>query len=308
MESLNEHKHAYCIIAHQDPFLLKTLISLIDDPRNEIFLLFDKKSKGLHKEHYTVKNSRLHIIPFSDSINIRWGGLSQVKAELILFKNALYKSKFRFLHLLSGADLPLRSQNYIHDFFNSIPENTNFVTFSHGDSIEKNVEFKTRYYHPFVEFQQFRKDGNLCHWFQDGFSKTIRKISVTTQKIVNFRRNWKNLEIKKGSNWVTISSDFTKFLVENEDFILNKFKGVICADEIFLHTLLYNSSFKDTIYDYNNQRPSIRKIDWERGSPYVWKKDDFNELIISEAIFARKFSSDKDKEIIEMIAKKIQCQ
>ena len=29
----NSHKHAYCIIAHNEPDLLKTLVNLIDDER-----------------------------------------------------------------------------------------------------------------------------------------------------------------------------------------------------------------------------------------------------------------------------------
>lgn len=37
------NKHAYCIIAHNDKFCLETLLNLLDDKRNDIFLLIDKK-------------------------------------------------------------------------------------------------------------------------------------------------------------------------------------------------------------------------------------------------------------------------
>ena len=36
----------------------------------------------------------------------------------------------------------------------------------------------------------------------------------------------------------------------------------------------------------------MREIDWQRGSPYTWREEDFDELVRSERWFARKFSSD----------------
>ena len=35
----------------------------------------------------------------------------------------------------------------------------------------------------------------------------------------------------------------------------------------------------------------MRLIDWRRGNPYVWRDEDYDELIHSDRIFARKFSS-----------------
>lgn len=34
--------HAYCILAHDDAHCLKTLVSLLDDMRNDIFIHIDK--------------------------------------------------------------------------------------------------------------------------------------------------------------------------------------------------------------------------------------------------------------------------
>lgn len=38
-------KHAYLIIAHKNQNQLRTLIKLLDDPRNDIFLFVNEKSK-----------------------------------------------------------------------------------------------------------------------------------------------------------------------------------------------------------------------------------------------------------------------
>ena len=41
------NRHAYLIMAHNEWELLNTLLSLIDDPRNDIFLHIDKKVKTM---------------------------------------------------------------------------------------------------------------------------------------------------------------------------------------------------------------------------------------------------------------------
>ena len=49
----------------------------------------------------------------------------------------------------------------------------------------------------------------------------------------------------------------------------------------------------------------MRLIDWKRGNPYVWHKDDFGILINSDRLFARKFSSSIDKAIVEELTQTI---
>ena len=46
---------------------------------------------------------------FIKRIKIRWGGFSQIKCELLLLK-AAYKKNYDYYHLLSGVDLPLKTQ------------------------------------------------------------------------------------------------------------------------------------------------------------------------------------------------------
>ena len=46
---MNNNRHAYLIMAHNEWELLNTLLSLIDDTRNDIFLHIDKKVKKMPK-------------------------------------------------------------------------------------------------------------------------------------------------------------------------------------------------------------------------------------------------------------------
>ncbi|WP_414458152.1 beta-1,6-N-acetylglucosaminyltransferase [Fructilactobacillus sanfranciscensis] len=48
-------------------------------------------------------------------VEIFWGDYSQIEAEMFLFKQAA-KNNYEYHHLISGADLPLVSQDKIHYF------------------------------------------------------------------------------------------------------------------------------------------------------------------------------------------------
>lgn len=114
MEFSNK-KHAYLIIAHNNWKQLSLLLSVLDDERNDIYIHIDKKSKNVPIDSLrkSVKKSKLHIYR---KFKIYWGHFSQVECELYLFEKTSKNKYFRY-HLISGADLPIKSQDYIHDFF-----------------------------------------------------------------------------------------------------------------------------------------------------------------------------------------------
>lgn len=50
-------------------------------------------------------------------MDVRWGDISVVDAEFALFDEAYRRGEYSYYHLLSGVDMPLKTQNYIHRFF-----------------------------------------------------------------------------------------------------------------------------------------------------------------------------------------------
>ena len=71
---------------------------------------------------------------------------------------------------------------------------------------------------------------------------------------------------------------------------------------------IVNSKYKDRLF-YNkfddNPKSIMRYIDWKRGKPYIFRNDDYNELINSEMLFARKFDASVDIDIINAIYTKL---
>ena len=84
------NRHAYLIIAHTQPELLKDLLSLLDDERNDIYVHIDSKSVDFPVEeirNYT-KRSGCYL---TERTNVVWGTYSQIHCEMILLKEAVQR-------------------------------------------------------------------------------------------------------------------------------------------------------------------------------------------------------------------------
>lgn len=72
-------RHAYCIIAHNDAYCLEKLVSMIDDQRNDIILVLDKKSSLRNSVMPKTNYSALYRPIDSQLIDIQWGGARRCK-------------------------------------------------------------------------------------------------------------------------------------------------------------------------------------------------------------------------------------
>ena len=288
---MEKNKHAYCIIAHQDPVMFSHLIFAIDDGRNDIFVLIDAKTDISAFKTVTTKYSDIF---FLSQQSINWGGYSQIRAEMSLFDAVVLSGKeYDYVHLLSGVDFPIKSQDYIHNFFDQ-NRGKEFVGVLEGEGTSADIRTKVNHYYLFSE--KLKNAGRIIAF--------LRGVCLRLQYKLGVSRN-KNVKFYKGCNWVSISFSFCKYLVKKKDWIKKIFHHTMCADEIFLQTVLMNSPFKENVYNIKDEYDSCkREIDWERGNPYVWKEEDLPRLLSSDAFFARKFSSESIK-VVEMLNKEI---
>ena len=285
-------KHAFLIIAHNKYNQLQKLINLLDDKRFDIYIHIDKKSEL--PILYSL-NANLHIL--NNRIDVRWGDLSQIRCELALFEYASSKYTYEYYHLISGIDLPIKTNDYIINFFeqNKGKEFINFV--DETNYVQKRIGryiLGTRFFRPTTFLEQV-------------FNYLFR----TIQPIIDifYKKNLTNIEYKMGANWVSVTHDFCKFLISNKCHILKKYKHTLCADEIYKQTLCWNSRFRNNIFDlHHGYRGCVRLIDWVRGNPYVWGADlERDKKIISKsgAIFIRKIDLDKYPDFVCFIEKSI---
>lgn len=287
-------KQAYLILAHKEDLCFRTLLRMLDDPRNEIFLHMDRKNTQYDAEavEQSMKYSRVVHVP---RISVSWGSYSLVHAELLLLKEATAAGHYQHYHLLSGADLPIQTQDEIHRFFlqNQDKEFIQFERETFG------CPERVRYYYPLMELTG-RNTGLLY--------RASGKALLLLQKALHVHRN-RGIRFQKGSNWFSITDALARYVVAREPWIQKTFRSTFCSDELFLQTVVLNSPFVHHLYDDRFDRgcgAAARFIDWERGTPYVFRMSDFDELVQSDLMFARKFDGAVDAEIIRAIEQKFQ--
>lgn len=285
-------KHAYLIMAHGDFELLKILLILLDDTRNDIYVHIDKKVKGFVANEFKMFVKKAGLF-FTNRVNVAWGGYSQIKAELILLNEAV-KRKYSYYHLLSGADLPIKTQNEIHEFFSTNAEK-NYIGIDAVGIEECGAISRIGRYRFFQDYlgRGSQKRNKYMLFICDTIEKKLLKVQKYLQ--INRLKKW-NVCIYKGPNWFSITHSLAKYILENGKTIKKHFDKGICADELFLQTIAMNSKYKESI-DNN----CLRYVDWQRGNPYIFQITDFDELCKSDKLFARKFSYEKYPEIVEKI-------
>lgn len=282
-------KHAYLILAHNEFDILQFLLKAIDDSRNDIYIHFDKKVQCLPE----LKTEKANLYLIENRIDIRWGDVSVVEGEYLLFQTAFENGSYAYYHLVSGVDMPLRSQNEIHAFFEK-NKGKEFIGFSQGE-LEEYIERKVKRYHLFPKYFRSR---NLS------FSKLIRFAFLKLQFIFGIKRN-RRIEFKKGTQWVSLTHKFVGYLLDNKKEVMRIYHHTFCADEIFVQTLCWNSSFHESVFDLlNEERGCMRKIGWKNNQLIDWEDKDFDILINSDALFARKFNS-KNIGVVDKILNRI---
>jgi hypothetical protein len=289
-------KHAYLIMAHNNFSILEKLIKLLDDKRNDIYIHIDKKVSHFDFNYFKqlTQKSNIHFVK---RMNVQWGGYSQIKGELTLLKSAVSR-RYEYYHYISGVDLPLKTQDYIHEFF----EQNSGKEFIHFDKQENDIGNydRIRYYHLLQELIHGSKTKAV--------SKTLRILNrgiLAVEKICKVNRMKNNeLEYQKGASWFSITDSLAKYILSKEDLIKKMFNHTNCGDELFLQTLVWNSEYRTRLYNdsfNNNYQSCMRYIDWNRGQPYVWRVNDYNKLMNTEYLFARKFDINTDFSIVEKI-------
>ena len=284
-------KHAYLIMAHTQPELLKKLLERLDDERNDIYLHIDSKAKDypISDVAAVLKKSKCIVTERTD---VKWGSYSQIHCEMVLLKEAV-KTEHSYYHLLSGMDLPIKSQDEIHKFFDE-HAGLEFVD-EDLPEINQSALSRVKYFHTF-----YGKAGSM--------EDILGAVETKLQRLmgVNRLKKEKNVIFQKGRNWFSITHGLAKLVVEKEEWIRRIFAKTVCGDEVFLQTVARNSEYAEKICNPNTmpEIPDTRLIDWTRGSnnnPYVFREIDLEELKNSRALFARKFDLNIDKKIVEKL-------
>lgn len=293
---MNNNKEAILIMCHNNLNILKKTISLLDSEFFDFFVHIDKKSNiEINDIKNICKKSQIYVFK---EIKIRWADYSQVECEIFLLNKAV-KGKYSYYHLISGVDMPLKKPKEIYDFFEN-SKDKEFITYE--DEIIPKIKIDWIKYYYF--FGRISKKSKII--------KILEFCNILVQKILGINRiRDRNIIYKNGDNWFSITHKLALYVLSQQQLLEKQYKYTKSPDEIFLQTIVYNSYFKNNLYNknYNNNHDAcMRKIDWNRGRPYIYRIEDFNELISSNCMFARKFDEKKDIRIVNKLYNYLKTQ
>lgn len=277
-------KHAYLILAHHEFGLLQTLIDCLDDARNDIYVHIDKKVKNLPELHA----NKAKLVILDHRVDISWADYSMVEAEYALFKEAQMHGPYAYYHLLSGVDLPLKSQDYIHRFFEE-NQGKEFVGYT---LTEMTPEISRRMQRWHIFPKHFSRKRNIYSAF--------RSIFLRCQELLGIKRN-RQIVFTKGSQWVSITEQMVQYFISQEAWAQKTFSHTFVPDESVMQTLCWNSPFREKLYSTTSDGEGcMRCIGWKDNELIDWCAADYDNLSATSALFARKFNS-KDMAFIQQI-------
>lgn len=285
-------KHAYLIMAHNEPRLLKLLLHALDHPDNDIYLHIDKKVELL-PDAEIMDAVVLATVKIYRQFSVAWGGDTQIKCELFLLQKAV-ETEHVYYHLLSGVDIPLLPQDAIHAFF-SENRSCNYVSINRKASESLDFIHRIQYYRLFQNrIGRISSDSPISSRLMN----KAESISLRIQKLFSINRIKTNpYSLYKGSNWFSITHDFAIYLLGKQHQIFKYFGYSIGADEVFLQSIIMSSEYAESAFLDN-----LRYVDWSEsdlpGAPKTLGMQDYDSILNSGKLFARKFSTHKDEKVI----------
>jgi len=301
MERESNLRHAYLITAHNKKAQLINLLNLLDDPSNDIYIHIDKKAQGFDEEELraAAPNSRVFFAPRQDA---RWGSEVFIDAIVSLICLAS-EEEHAFYHLLSGVDLPLKSQREIHAYF-SAHMGEEFISFERETAKPTLIEGRIARWH-------WRQPVNPL---LKKLHRRLAPLSVSLQKMLGVNRI-KDVPVvfQKGGVWFSITHALARYVAEQMPLYRAYYRHSSCADEIWLQTLVANSPFmeKRAYMGWDDEMAAtMRYVDWTRGgaSPRTLTSADYDMLMNSGMLFARKFDESVDADVIARISETIRTR
>ncbi|MBO4599981.1 MAG: hypothetical protein J5641_04505, partial [Bacteroidales bacterium] len=240
------------------------------------------------QEDYSALEHREHVHLYRN-YRIKWGDYRHLLAILLLMNESYKHADLEYFHLITGSDYPCMSKEAFKQFCEKHQGDNYLEHFSlpHDEwGIEGGLN-RIKYY--WVQPSYRVKHGRL-----------IEK-SIKWQRRLGVNRGFKyfNGNLYGGGTYWSVSRKAVKVAldyIEAHPSYLRRFRMTSIAEEICLPTLWCNSGIPLT----NNY---MRYIDWgsDSANPQTLTEKDYNNIVSSCALFARKMASEVSGKLIEKL-------
>ncbi|HSJ30536.1 MAG TPA: beta-1,6-N-acetylglucosaminyltransferase [Longimicrobiales bacterium] len=289
---------AYIISAYRLPGQLVRLVRRLDAPGTSFFIHVDAKSEDAV--------FRAMAEPLRDRPNVHflprhacyWGDFGHVQATLKGLSALLAAGQpFDYVVLLTGQDYPLRSNAEIAATLEAAAGQVmlHWMPIPNPHWTDGGA-YRIEHWHFRLGRRPLSFPGAPFRhaWLNAAWSLPAR--------LLRLRRSFPHgLSPYGGSSYWIMPADCARyvdgFVRSHPDFV-RFFRHVRVPDEIFFHTIVMNSPFRGRV-----AADDLRYIDWGAGgdNPKVLTTADFDALMRSGKLFARKFDPHVDAVVLDRI-------
>jgi hypothetical protein len=277
---------ACIIMAHKDPQQIERLVKKFSLIPIDFYIHLDKKIK---KKSFDYLSQIPNVFFVTRRFTVRWASYSFLKAITQSFKEVLGTGiQYDFLSLMSGQDYPIKPvSSYYHSLENNIGRN--FISYEDDGKWWSHAISRIHKYH----FTNFGFRGKYKVQFFLNALLPNRKFPLPYTLYGGPR-----------AMCMTLSSECAAYIVDfiNSNKKLRRFiRFTWGPDEFLIPTLIMNSKFKETVINDN-----FYYIDWTKGgsNPKILSSDDYDLLISSDKLLARKFDFKQDTVILDLLDKR----
>lgn len=277
-------RQAILITAYRDMPQLQRLVEWFDADF-ELFIHLDKRCQ--EDISWMDGRSNLHLYR---KYSVEWGDYRHLKAIVLLMREAYRHNDLEYFHLITGSDYP-------------IPPLAEFKAFCKE---HRNDNYLEHFPLPHDDWGTEGGLNRIQYWWlrpnahrSTGSSLTRRLVNL--QRRFGIKRGFKyfNGNLFGGGTYWSVSREAIKVAVEYFDRrpkYLRRFRHTSIAEEICLPTFWCNSGIS-FINDYK------RYIDWgpDGANPQVLTEKDYNNIVSSGALFARKMANNVSTSLIEKL-------
>jgi len=276
---------AHLILTYTSPEQTERMIKSLSHPNFDFYIHVDKK---LDINHHLFLKSIPNVYFIHNRTDVKWAGFSTVTATFECIKEIVATDiEYDYINFLSGQDYPIKSADYINDFF---------------------VKNRGKEFLSYRDIKNDWKEGliRMEKYFLTSYDFIGKyKLEMLINKILPKRTLPYHLHPYGKSMFWMLSPEVALYIVKTveEDQRLKYFFSLSWAsDEFVFQTILLNSKYKDKVVNNN-----YRYIDWSGGgaSPKTLDESDFEKIASSEMLFARKFDMATHPEIIDLIDKNL---
>lgn len=285
-------KQGILIVAYKN---FTHLVEIIDFFDNDFAIYLHIDRKGLISDEECNQLQSIENVKFiSHKYHVTWGGINHLKSILLLSEKVLQNPEIEYIHLISGADYPLKNLQYFKSFFSENRENLYLENFSlPAKCWDKGGLNRLEYFH-LHDFVNVREDRYRL--YNQKFLKLQERYHIK-RKI-----STKIPPLYGGSNWWSLNRECLQYVINftrQNKSLLRRFRYAFASDEIYFQTVIMNSEFSGKVINDN-----MRYIVWnyKNGNcPANLDIEDFVLAYASNKFFARKIEYPIALELIKQL-------